>query len=140
MSRSRPFTCPTCGERFPVYTVGGMAGLTALPCDSCAEVIWVVPPDKLLAWPYRVLLLPPFFFLIPLLEFFGVMGNPHTRKYFERVTEHYPACECGGRFRHDAPNHCPKCRAPLPVDELKRQLNWPSEYRPVVYITRFREV
>src|SRR5688572_3031857 len=140
MGTPRPFTCPNCGERFPVHTVGRMAGLTPLPCDSCAEVIWVVPPDGLLAWPYRALLLPPFFFLIPLLEFFGVMGNPHTSKYFERLAEHYLPCECGGRFRHDAPNHCPKCLAPLPVDELKRQQNWPIEYRPVVYITRFREV
>lgn len=140
MSDGHPFTCPHCGERYRIHTVGGMANLTPLPCESCAEVIWVGGTARFLAWPYRVLFRRPFVYLLPVLEFFRLVGNPFTPQYFERLATHYPACECGGRFRYDSLNHCPKCRAALPVDELKRQLNWPGEHRPVVYITRFREV
>ena len=133
------FTCPSCKQRYPIHTFGGMNGLTPIPCDTCAEVICVGPIEKFMSWPYRVLLRPPLAYIIPLLQFAGLIGNPYSERYFARLATHYSPCKCGGTFRHDAPNHCPKCLAALPIDEIKRQLNWTGAGRPLVYITQFRE-
>jgi hypothetical protein len=102
-----------------------------MPCDSCPEVVCVnvIGIDRFMSLPYRMLVRPPLMFLIPVLQILGLMGNPYSKAFYERLSERYSPCQCGGTFRHDAPHHCPRCRAPLPRNLVKG-----------VYITRFVEV
>jgi hypothetical protein len=39
-------------------------------------------------------------------------GEPISEsEYYSEAANMLPACECGGRFRIDAPPRCPKCRS-----------------------------
>jgi len=42
---------------------------------------------------------------------------------FAKIEGHLRPCSDGGRFRHDAPPRCPRCRAPLRLPPLS-----PSEF------------
>jgi hypothetical protein len=134
----RELTCPECRAAIAVHTVGGMDSDTPMPCDSCAEVLWVNGGPKFLSPLYRLLVRPPFVFFFPLLQFLGITLNPYSKRYFERLSKSLPRCECGGQFRRDSQNHCPKCRAPLPIEEIRRQLNWDGDWGPQLYINQYR--
>lgn len=139
------FTCPHCRATYTLHTYSiGMSELIEMRCSSCPAVVGVnvYSAGPLHPWHLRILTSMPFVFLLPLLQFMGFKLNPYTDSFYKRLSRKLSPCECGGTFRHDVPHRCPHCLKALPMNEIKRQINWwgTADGVPGAYTTSFREL
>jgi hypothetical protein len=140
-----PFKCPHCTEQYPLHVYNlGMSDIIEMRCTRCPVVIGVglysAHFDASVSPLIRFLRKTPRLFTYMLRS--RIPLKTYTKGFFRRLSNRVSPCSCGGVLDPFAPHRCPKCLAPLPMDEIKRQINWQGgpEGTPGVYTTDFREV
>ena len=118
--KKHKFTCPSCSKTYEIKTYNtGTNDVMELFCDYCGATLNLDLYDR------RVLELDKKY-------------REYSKEYFAEIESILNPCECGGRFRFDAPPRCKFCRAVVDLEEIKRQINWwgSKDGRPGLIMSR----
>jgi uncharacterized CHY-type Zn-finger protein len=138
--------CPHCHESFTLHTYNmGMSEVAfELRCTQCPAVlaVSVFSYSTYAPWYIRLAIDTPLVWFFSLLRPFGFEVNIPWESVYERVSNKWSPCNCGGTFRHDAPLLCPLCLKAMTMAEIKQQINWwgTANGNPGAYTTSRREI